>query len=218
MPIQLELRVTTGKPVYRGHDHYWSVIRDLGKGGRLFTFEEIDLRCNDRDGKCISDYVIRLLRAGFLEIAETRDHLVTRYASTNKSTRPENVYRLLKRPSATPILNRDGSPGKLGQGQIQLWTAIRSLSAFDVNELAIAASTVDVPVRAKSAQAYIYRLELAGYLQVLRKGKAATPGIWRLNPAMNTGPKPPKILRSKLVYDANLKQVMGPVVAEEVAA
>lgn len=218
MPIQLELRVTSGTPVYRGHDHYWSVIRDLGKGGRLFTFQEIDLRCNDRDGKCISDYVLRLLRAGFLEIADVRDNVVTRYASTNKSSRSENVYRLLKRPAATPILNRDGSPGKLGQGQVQLWTAIRSLAAFDVQELAIAASTEDVSVRSKSAQAYVYRLELAGYLQVLRRGKAATPGIWRLKPAMNTGPKPPKILRSKLVYDANLKKIMGPVLAEEVAA
>ncbi|MBO9419178.1 hypothetical protein J7481_06700 [Labrenzia sp. R4_2] len=218
MSIQLELRVTTGKPVYRGHDHYWSVIRDLGKAGRLFTFEEIDLRCNDLDGKSISDFISRLCKAGHLVVTDTLHGHIEGSRATNKSTRRQYVYRLVKSPAATPILNRDGSAGRQGQGQIQLWNAIRSLSSFDARELCIAASTADVALQRTTTLAYIKRLETAGYLQVLRKGKAATPGIWRLKPAMNTGPKPPKILRSKLVYDANLKQIMGPVLAEEVAA
>ncbi len=29
MSIQLELKVTAGKPIVRGHDHYWSVIKDI---------------------------------------------------------------------------------------------------------------------------------------------------------------------------------------------
>lgn len=218
MTIQLELRVTTGKPVYRGHDHYWSVIRDLGKAGRLFTFQEIDLRCNDLDGENIGEFLRRLTRAGFVDIVETRQISTAGQGPTNQKTIRQRIYRLLKRPSATPILNRDGSPGKQGRGQVQIWNAIRSLSAFDIKELAIAASTEEVPVKHETAQTYVIRLETAGYLQVLRKGRGRTRGIWRLNPAMNTGPKPPKILRSKLVYDANLKQIMGPVLAEEVAA
>lgn len=218
MSIQLELRVTSGKPVYRGHDHYWSVIRDLGKGGRMFTFEDIDLRCNDLDGKSISDFVCRLCKAGYLGVTETLHGQTDKPRTTNTAVRRQNVYRLVKAPAATPILNRDGSPGKQGQGQVQLWNAMRSLSSFDAKELAIAASTADVPVQRTTALAYIKRLETASYLQVLRTGKAASPGIWRLKPSMNTGPKPPKILRTKLVYDANLKKIMGTLIAEEVAA
>ena len=45
MSIQLELKVTAGKPIYRGHDHYWSVIRDLGKNAHLLVSSSLLLFC-----------------------------------------------------------------------------------------------------------------------------------------------------------------------------
>ncbi|WP_417691521.1 hypothetical protein [Roseibium sp.] len=218
MSIQLEFRVTTGKPVYRGHDHYWSVIRDLGRGGQLFTFREIDLRCNDLDGECIGEFLRRLRRAGFLEVVETRQVSTAGSGPTNQKVIHQKIYRLLKRPSATPIINKNGSIGRQGLGQVQLWNAMRCLNAFDTRELTLAANTPQVEVRIETARTYVFHLENAGYLQVLRAGKGTIGSIWRLKPGMNTGPRPPKILRSKMVYDSNRQQIMGTPVAVEVAA
>ncbi|TYC53812.1 hypothetical protein FMN50_13650 [Rhodobacterales bacterium] len=213
MSIQLELRVTAGKPVYRGHDHYWSVIRDLGKGGNLFTLSQIGLRTNDPVNDCITDYLRRLIKAGIVEVAGSEKVL------TNlRTTTTQQHYRVLKRPKATPRLNRDGSLAKQGLGQDQLWTAIRALSGFDTRELAIAASTDDVVVAVETAKSYARHLEAAGYLQVLRPGSGPVSRIWRLKPSMNTGPTAPKILKSKMVYDPNRKEIMGAPLAEECAA
>ncbi|WP_346915094.1 hypothetical protein [uncultured Roseibium sp.] len=213
MSIQLQLRVTTGQPIYRGHDHYWSVIRDLGKAQALFTLAQIGERTNDPVNDCVIDYVRRLTKAGFLEVAD-RQRVPTNVGTTTV----QQLYRLLKRPAATPRLNRDGTIAKQGLGQEQLWTAIRALSGFDSRELAIAATTDDVAIAVETAKAYARHLESAGYLQVLRPGSGTKSRIWRLKRSMDTGPKAPKILRSKMVYDTNRGEIMGAPVAEECAA
>lgn len=216
--IQLELRVEAQKPLYRGHDHYWSVIRDLGRDGNLFTFQEIDLRCNDTDGECIGEFLRRLTKAKFLEVVETRQVSTKGQGPTNQKSFRQRVYRLLKRPTATPCIRRDGTIGRQGSIQSQIWNAMRALKTFDVSELQLAASTDEVKAKRESVQTYIIHLTHAGYLLVLRAGKGRTAGIWRLKPSMNTGPKAPKILQSKMVYDSNLKEVMGQPQAVEVAA
>lgn len=211
MSIQLELTVTAGKPIYRGHDHYWSVIRDLGKSGR-FTKNEVALRCNDPKDKCIDDFIGRLKLAGYLRVAETT------YGPTEHNGRARrDVYELVKRPVQTPILNRDGSVGTQGLGRLNMWTAMRALPQFDKRELAAAASTEDVNVTVETASDYARRLYKAGYLQIVRKSKPGMACIYRLKHSLNTGPKPPMILRSKMVYDQNRGEVIGPVIAEEAA-
>lgn len=205
MPIQLELRVTSGKPIYRGHDHYWSVIRDLAKTGD-FSPVQIEDRSNDRDGKCIADFLKRLELAGFLSLIKPYDR------------NSAKVYRLVKRQTMTPSINRDGTVGKLGSGQLNMWNAMRALPKFDALELSLTAATEDTPVQKATALAYARNLANADYLQVLRAGGPNVQRIWRLKPSMNTGPRPPKILRCKAVYDTNKCQIMGKQIAEEVAA
>ncbi|QFT70718.1 hypothetical protein FIU93_28295 [Labrenzia sp. THAF35] len=214
MSIQLELTVTAGTPIFRGHDHYWSVVRDLGKDRRTFTRREVALRSNDRDDTCVGDFLKRLHAAGFLEVIDQK-----RLANTaGGGTALHNVYRLLKRPSATPIINRDGTPGTQGLAQLHLWNAMRALSSFTLIELAVSASTDSVEVPRETAKRYVTHLSRAGYLQVLRQASPKVQQIWRLKSSMNTGPNPPKILRTKVVYDANRKEIMGRPVAEECAA
>lgn len=213
MSIQLELRVTPGDPIYRGHDHYWQVIRDLGKDNAEFTLAEISSRSHDRFNKCIRDFLHRLLKAEFVEVTRTFTVKPSRGLPTEYS-----VYRLLKRPTKTPIINRDGSEGTQGAKNANMWTAMRCLSQFTKHELAISAATDDLPISVASAKTYIHHLKNAGYLLVLREGKARTPAIWRLKPSMNTGPEAPRILKTKIVYDVNRGQVMGAPVAEECAA
>ncbi|WP_298815431.1 hypothetical protein [uncultured Roseibium sp.] len=82
MSIQLELRVEAQKPIYRGHDHYWTVIRDLGRNGNLFTFQEIDLRCNDTDGECIGEFLRRLIRRDRCLNWQTKPRAITNATRT----------------------------------------------------------------------------------------------------------------------------------------
>lgn len=212
MPIQLELRVTSGTPIYRGHDHYWSVIRDLAKTGD-FSRHEIEGRSNDRDGKCIADYLKRLELAGFILSVEPSAAI----ASPLDRKSPK-IYRLIKRQVNTPSINRDGTLGKLGSGQLHMWNAMRSLPRFNSMELSLAATTQEISVQKATALGYARHLQDAGYLQILRPGGPNVQRIWRLKPSMDTGPRPPKILRCKAVYDVNKGRIMGTQVAEEVAA
>jgi hypothetical protein len=203
MSILLEMRVADGKPILRGHDHYWSVIRDLGKE-HDFTLAEVAQHSNDPKDKSIGDFLGRLVKAGFVEVVRTefgptqRGGLVAR-----------QVYKLVKRPMMTPIVKRDGSKGSQGVANTQMWNAIRSLKQFDKRELSLAATTEDVEVAINTALAYARHLAKAGYLMVMRQGKSKTTTIWRLRPQMNTGPEAPRILRSKTVYDVNRNEVMG---------
>jgi hypothetical protein len=208
MPIQLELRVTAGEPIYRGNDHYWSVIRDLGKNKGCFTLQQIHQRCDDEGIGRVKEFLRRLILAGIAE----------RVSGDEPGKFRTGVYRLVKRPAPTPCLNPDGSPGRQGRVQDQIWVAIRSLKTFDVNELTIAASTDEIVMKRETVRDYVSHLEKAGYLQTLRKQSPKAPAIWRLKPSMDTGPKAPKILASKMVYDANRKEIMGKPVAVEVAA
>lgn len=213
MSIQLELRVTPGVPVYRGHDHYWSVMRDLGKNGAEFTLAEIASRSNDPRDKSIGDFLHRLIKAEIVVVSRSYHEPTARGGSVK-----HNVYRLLSRPSKTPIVNRDGSAGQQGEKNANMWTAMRCLSQFTKHDLAISAATDDLPVSVRTAAAYIHHLLNAGYLLELRASKSRTPAIWRLKPSMNTGPEAPRILRTKLVYDVNKGLVMGAPLAEECAA
>ena len=213
MSIQLELTVTAGKPIYRGHDHYWSVIRDLGKNDSFFAVREVALRSNDRDNQSISDFVKRLAKAAYIEVIDTEKVPIDRGGYCT-----QYVYRLLKRPAATPIINRDGSHGTQGLRNQQMWNAMRLLAQFDKHELGVAATIPDIEVSSVTAGSYAKRLAGAGYLQILRPGGAAVPRIWRLKPSMNTGPKAPRILATKVVWDQNRSEIIGGAVAEECAA
>jgi hypothetical protein len=213
MSIQLELRVTPGTPVYRGHDHYWQVMRDLGKGNAEFTLAEVAGRSNDPRDKSIGDFIHRLIKAEIVEVSRTFQDATARGGSVK-----HNVYRLLSRPTKTPIINRDGSVGTQGAKNANMWTAMRCLSQFTKHDLAIAAATDDLPISVHSAATYIHHLLKAGYLLIMRPSRSRNPAVWRLKPSMNTGPEAPRILKTKVVYDVNKGQVMGAPVAEECAA
>ena len=122
-----------------------------------------------------------------------------------------------------PRLKRDGSRVTNGLAQEQMWRALRVL-ACDLNarELAAHASTAAVPVTISAAEHYITWLLAAGYLIRTRAGKGlgrAGKGVtarYRLDPARNTGPRPPMICRAKVVYDPNEDAVVwAPIVTDE---
>lgn len=188
-----------------GYEAIWQAIRDLDAVAPWTT--TMVAAAAEQAGVAPSyakDYVRRLKRAGIA-------------AQVERSAWSNTVYfRLRTSPTAAPRLTREGD-AHAPRGREQMWCAIRALPAFDYRELAFAASTDLVAIEETSAKSYVQHLAHAGYLTLLKKGSAVRPAVWRLNPRMNTGPAAPRILRSEMVWDQNRNEVMGRVIAEEVA-
>ena len=199
----LAFEVPPGKPVLRGNDHYWRVILDVGAGGEAWSVTDVLSRSRGADRSSVNDFVRRLCAGGFVvEAADRQRH-----------------YRLIRSQLATPSLRRDGTPGLQGRGQTAMWNVLRGplgRSGISAPEVALYASTETVRVAPASAASYLKHLAQAGYLLCLREGKPGKPASYRLKPAMHTGPLPPLVLRTQIVFDQNRGEAVGPVEAREV--
>ena len=206
MSTILRLTIAKSHPVRRGHDHYWKVIRDLTDehSGDVFSISDILGKCSGVTSSDVRLFLRLLAKSGIVEKIDPY--------------KPGAAcgYVLKIRPIETPVLSRKGKTTS-GQGQTNMWNTMRHLlkSGFSARELSIHASTVDVPITQGTAKSYVVALNRAGMLIVRGKGVATS---YRLKPSANTGPKAPKILRSKMVYDANTETIIGDVEAEEVTS
>ncbi|MBL8575092.1 MAG: hypothetical protein JNM13_15565 [Hyphomicrobiaceae bacterium] len=192
-----------GKPVLRGQEHCWSIIRDMTATDRdrLILAADVHGYTNGTDLSTVSGFLRKLAAAGYL--AEVADG-------------DRTGYRVLRRATRPPQLSADGEV--VPSGQQQMWVAMRSLSTFSAHELAVVASTEERPVTLQTAKSYVKHLNAAGYLKI--ETPAAPPhrgAQYRLIPRQDSGPLAPRILRAKIVYDPNRNKIMGPVTAEEVA-
>jgi hypothetical protein len=101
-----------------------------------------------------------------------------------------------------PRVRKDGSEVTQGRAQENLWRTLRSLNhTVSYHELAAMASTQDYPVSPEFARDYLGNLLKAKYVN--RIGKK-----YHLNPARNTGPRPPMIQRISQIFDPNLGKVV----------
>ncbi|MBA5777443.1 hypothetical protein H2509_13375 [Stappia sp. F7233] len=208
MGIVLKLSLAKGTSPKRGIDHFWSVIQAHELAGETFTRGDI-LRMSNARRRDVDDFFGRLEKAGLVEKVGER------------GPRPEAVYRATVRQTATPRVRRDGTVIESAGKQKCMWNAMRSgahRQGFTAQDIALWGSTDETAISLASAQAYIKALSKAGYLIPLVKGKPGAPGIWRLAPDMNTGPLPPMILRTKVVFDQNRHELVGPVETEEVSS
>lgn len=179
-----------------GQDGFWRVMQELD-GPEGWTVAEIHGRCGGGSHRStVGDYVRRLVRAGYVgQVGQ---------ASPRR-------YRIAKASAEAPRVRRDGSEAPR-PAQWRLWQTMRRLRhGFTVAELAFAAG-LDQPVPRATAGSYVKHLYQAGYLIALGKKRGGQPGSWRL--VEDTGPKPPRILRTKLVWDDNRNAVMGEPVTE----
>lgn len=195
-----------GKRVLRGNDHFWSVIMERHHAGKTFSVRDIDLASCVYDAT-VRDFVRRLDKAGLIELVEAHPAAV------------DNRYRPLVIQSAAPRVRRDGTVIESQPATRCMWNLMRGpvgRNGFTYIDLVRWSQTDETPISPNSAKSYIRFLSTAGYLIQLDPGKPGTPATWRLNPAMNTGPQAPMILRTKLVYDPNRQEVFGPAEAEEV--
>lgn len=193
MPIVLKLRIGGCERLLRGQEHFWQVMRRLSREHGSFSIREIDLASNAPKG-AIGRYVRDLVAIGHVQSCG------------------EGRYEIVRDQAATPRI------GRRSTGTQAMWNVLRGPLGRDgltYRDVAAFASTERSPVSPETARAFLRTLFDAGYLVTLGKGKAGNPTVWRLKPAMDTGPMPPMILRSKLVYDQNANKVMGEPLAEE---
>lgn len=202
-PEMHDLRIA----VPRGYVGFWAVIRSLDRDGP-WTVKMVVGQCNVTR-KTVQDYILSLHRGGIAEIVDERP------TGGFGACQQERWFRLTRRPVEAPRLRKDGTPC-LPTGQSQMWRAIRALGTFTYHELAHAASTDDVQIAPQAAKTYSNRLGRAGYLIPVQPGKPKVATLWRLKPSMNTGPLPPLIMRTKLVWDQNKQEVVAAEPAREV--
>lgn len=100
-----------------------------------------------------------------------------------------------------PRVRKDGSPVTQGQGRENMWNAMLIMRTFSARELAVAACTKDCYVKESTAADYAKHLCHAGYL-TKRPG-----GSYQMLPSAYTGPRPPMVQRTKVVWDPNQQQV-----------
>ena len=197
MPLLLQIEARVGKAIRRGNDHYWAVMREIGSGGVPFGVPDIVRRSMAADRSSIRTFMRRLQLAGYVE------------------AKSPGLFVLLRRPVATPRLSADGSASGTGRGQELMWWAMQSMPSFTAEQLAVTASIEECMIAVSTATSYCQKLKSAGYLTAVEPGRPHRPTVYRLKPSMNTGEKPPLILRTKLVYDQNRGEIVGGALAEE---
>lgn len=193
----LALEVDAKRPIRRGSAYMWSVVRDLTAADRNRAFGVADVldQTNGTEPGTVRKWLRTLVKAGVL-------------------TEEQGSFRCLRRPTMLPHISNDGRivPAR----NDAMWATIRGLRTFTPRELALVASTEEAAVKEWTAKAYVVKLFAAGYLVVVTPATSRRQATYRLKPSKNTGPLAPRILRTKLVYDPNLNQVMGDAEIEEV--
>jgi hypothetical protein len=145
----------------------------------------------------VRDYIAGLSAAGFISIVGR-----SRKGVTYALARDNGVE--------APRVNRSGHVVTKGLAQEQMWRVLRMLGrAVTCHELALHASTRDVPVSIDDAARYMEQLTRAGYVirsVVCRSMSTAIPPAYRL--VSNTGPRPPMLVQLTGLFDPNHGRVV----------
>ena len=184
------------KPVDKTHavssrEGIWRAIVEE----ETFTLRDIHRETNmKRDS--VREYLLSLVRAGYVE-------------QVSVGTHGEHVYTQKKKSTDAPRVRKDGTEVVQGRGREQMWRTMKMNKVLTAEQLAVAASTDTVKVALGEAKDYLGHLHRAGYLAVV-PDKCGKPYRYRMLASMNTGPRPPMVQRVKRVWDPNLKRVMWP--------
>lgn len=185
----------------------WEAVRGLVDYEGGFTLADAS-RASKVETGIVAEYFKALHAGGYLG----------RHDSTRRGE-PHRYWLARDNGIEAPRLRRDGSPVTMGLAQEQMWRTLRLLKGdTNARELAAHASTQAVPVAESAARDYLRMLDLAGYLDVTAEGRGVGRGRgkggtglqsrYRLKADRNTGPKPPMVCRTKVIFDPNLCEVV----------
>lgn len=196
---KLRIEISRCSPVRRGREWFWSLLLEKTAAGASVTFADILDHSDQDQGAALQDFFTRLRKAGVVERSEMKPFR----------------YRLLQRQPDCPIIRADGRVIAIGTGRQNMWNVMRRSRGFTVPQLAVDASTDDVAVSRSAAQSYVYRLHIAGLLNVIKPGLSGSPQVYVLRGTANTGPKAPRLHKAAIVYDANTGKIVGQAMSEE---
>jgi hypothetical protein len=201
MSMTLHLTMRKGKKPLFGEDYLWSLMMDCHELGKTFTIRHLRDMSSARE-QTIRKFVQRLHRAGFVQ--ET-------------ASSPIKSYSVSKPQAEAPRVRADGSVIESSGAAQCMWNGMRTAfrQGFHATDLVGFASTDEVKITFQAARLYIRHLAEAGYLIKLERGPVET-ALWRLDPSMNSGPKAPLILKTKMIFDQNKGDIVGAAEAEEV--
>ncbi len=191
------------KPVnigsYGTQDALWRAVREL----KTFTRMELthyvnrELSVNDHT---VKSYLIRLERAGYIEVSQVSKH---------RGVCRESHFTLLKDTGVeTPRLRKDGSKVTQGIGREYMWRSMKILGEFDWHELVSVCNADGYIVSEATAKEYCKVLAQAKYLSVVVQGRGSRRSRYRLIKSRWSGPRPPQIQRTKCLFDPNLDKVV----------
>jgi len=190
----VHLTMSAKKP--GGRQAIWEEIRKL----RVFTVPQLALACKTHK-KTVQSYIDCLCASG--HVVETEEAILG-----------QRVYRLDRDAGVeAPRVRADGSAVTQGLPREQMWRTMRAKSTadFDYRDLAMWASTDDVPVSEVDANDYVKNLAKAGYLILVaptKGGRGSSIARYRFDQRRNTGPKPPMVQRMKTVFDPNERKIV----------
>lgn len=197
--IDLNMRVP------RGNEAFWELILALDKAGP-WTIRQLVDRSNVTTG-AIGQFVDALRLAGIAEVVERR-------LNGRPGLDPAAFYRLTRRPLDCPRLRRDGT--ELPEPQVQvLWRTMRMVKSFSPRELVDLASEGGRSINLSHARSYVSLLISAGVVVQQKSNGHGQEGLYRLK--RDLGPRAPKILHARIVFDPNSSQVLGEAKAREVS-
>jgi len=185
----------------KGPEHVWKIMREMTEAGG-FSISDVAGCTNGVKYKSVKWYIRWLFSAGYVSILESRD---------NGRNRTKNIYVCATASKVAPVPRRPSYTGQRGRINDQIWTAMRVLKQFSLEELAAAASTDDVSVKFGAVEHYVRNLRRVGLItdiQSYQRGSAtglgagSRAGVYRLKPSSSTGPKPLKITKLG-VFDPN---------------
>lgn len=182
--------------VPRGHEGFWSVIRELDAIGP-WTRRQVDDRCNV-DRASIKDYVLRLQAGGFVQQVGTLDRCPGTKAI---------LYRLKRSPLEAPRLDRQGR--ELAEPMyVTLWRTMKMAKTFTVRELAQLAGGEAGRISTRRAGDYVQALARVGIVARVSGGRQRGSNVeFRL--VRHLGARAPQIMRSQVVFDPNSRTVVG---------
>lgn len=207
-PATLDL--ATGKGM---RQRMWEAIRRLNKQQETFSEQDIWEATQGHDQlemSAVRDYRRGLVGADILTCVRKATH-----------NTPALFELAIDEGAEAPRVDRNGKRVTQGLAQEAMWRTLR-LKQGDTNarELAAHAATGTAPVSEETANIYLRTLAKAGYLIVTAesthvRGRGKTQARYRLRPDRNTGPRPPMICRTKVVFDPNENAVVWPAPVTE---
>lgn len=172
----------------------WDAVRTRSA---VFTCRDLRLETAvEVPAGTIKTYLRALTAAGIVEVS-----------GAGERGKPHR-YRLVKTNlgGEAPAVRPDGSPSSEGAMREALWRTLKHAGQVGVAELALLASTEEVPVSETAAAVYLRYLARAGYVRARRrKGRLQAFAFVKAN---DPGPKAPKVQRVRQVYDPNSGRVV----------